>query len=279
MNKPKHNAEQYPLPLKPKYSYSQVENAKCGAKHNFLKTLKTAREVTYNLASGTMLDAAFNAYYENNQHLVETHQQRLDYARAALTFLLQEHPEWYTMEWSKKAGDVRSSPENYVAWLFDHKALELVCRHDRGPVEVQLKVELELPNYTIVGYVDCLETDTGTVVDVKSVTGWGQTTVLQYALRSQIPLYRMILKDSRQLVTKGRYELLLCRKAPKLVSVDDWNIDFIQHKLVEDFDKHHQRLTTKNWCRNPEHCFDYNKPCQFFSLCWPELVPLIEQTK
>lgn len=231
------------------------------------------------MAAGTILDTAFNAYYENNAHLQETHKERIDYAKAAVDILLQEHPSWFTMEWSQKAGDVRSSPENYVAWLFEKGAIDLVCRKDRGPVEVQKKVELELPDYSIIGYIDCLELDTNTVVDVKSITGWNETTqAASYALRSQVPLYRMILSDSLKKETKGRYELVLCRKAPKLVSVPDPDIDFIQKKLISDFEEHHKKLVKNDFTRNPDQCFQYNKLCNHFKICWPELTALVEPT-
>lgn len=277
----KHIAEQFEFKLdrkpgKPVYSYSMLETAKCGRRYYYSKS-DPFRETTYNLVAGRLLDTAFNAYYENNDHLKESHQSRLEYARAAVDLLLKEHPDWYKLEWSQKAGDVRSSPENYLAWLFDLKALELVCRHDRGPVEVQKKVELELPDYKIVGYIDCIETDTNTVVDVKAVTGWSQITELNYALRSQVPLYRMILSDSLKMPTKGRYELLLCRKSPKLSVVEDYDIEFLQEKLIKDFDEHHQRITLRQcYDRNPAHCFDFNHACSRLLKCWPELKKLTE---
>jgi len=272
----KHIAEQFefkltPKPGKPVYSYSMLELAKCGRRYFYSKTAPF-KEVTYNLVAGTILDTAFNAYYENNDHLKESHDERLAYSRAAVELLLKEHQDWFKLEWSQKAGDVRSSPENYIAWLFDLKAIELVCRHDRGPVEVQKKIEIELPEYKIVGYIDCIETDTNTVVDVKAVTGWSQITELSYALRSQVPLYRMILSDSLKKKTKGRYELLLCRKSPKLSIVEDLNIEFLQEKLIKDFDEHHQRITQRQcFDRNPAHCFDFNHACPCLLKCWPEL--------
>ena len=276
----KHIAKQYQLlpatdPVKkPRYSYSQVEKAKCGQRYYYSKT-EAREEKTYNLVAGSVLDTAFNAYYENNQHLVESHQQRLDYARAAAELFLKDNPDYFTMPWSQKAGDVRSSPENYVAWLFDVKAIELVCRHDRGPVEVQKRVELDLPHYSIVGYIDCLELDTNTVVDVKAITGWSGISEAQYALRSQVPLYRMMLQDSLGTATKGRYELLLCRKKPSLSMVPDLDIDFLQEKLIADFDALHKKLTKRDYSRNPDHCFDYNKFCPFFNKCWPELDSIV----
>lgn len=277
----KHVADQFEFrleqkPGKPVYSYSMLETAKCGRRYYYGKT-EPKGEKTYNLAAGTILDTAFNAYYENNDHLKESHEQRMQYARAAVELLMGEHKSWYELEWSQKAGDVRSSPENYIAWLFDQKALELVCRIDRGPVEVQKRVELELPNYKIVGYVDCLELDTNTVVDVKAVTGWSHVTELSYAIRSQVPLYRMILSDSLGVPTKGRYELLLCRKSPKLSVVPDYNIEFLQDKLIKDFDEHHQKVTLRQqYDKNPEHCFAFNRPCSFLLKCFPELSPLIK---
>lgn len=277
-----HVAHQYVLNLpapalkKPRYSYSQVETAKCGARYKYGKDGTIPRDLTYQLAAGTMMDTAFNAYYHNNEHLVETHSQRLDYARAAVELAITEHPEWTALEWSTKAGDVRSSPENFVAWLFDLSALELVCRHDRGPVEVQKKVELDLPHYSIIGYIDCIELDTNTVVDVKAVTGWNKTTQLSYAMRAQVPLYRMMLKDTEGRDTKGRYELLMCRKKPTLVSVSDADLDFLQEKLIADFNAHHEKLSKKKFDRNPERCFDFNRTCAAFKICWPQLASLVD---
>lgn len=283
MLKPKFEAEQFELrlpprkyPGKPRYSYSAVDQAKCSMRYYHAKMDPSTRKETYNLVAGTLLDTAFNAYYENNEHLKDTHENRKDYARAACQLALDEHPDWYTMAWSKKAGDVRSSPENYLAWLFDLKAIDLVCRHDRGPVEVQVKVELDLPEYVIVGYIDCLELDTNTVVDVKSITGWSDIAEMSYALKAQVALYRMILQDSRKLETKGRYELLLCRKKPQLSIVPDFNIEFLQEKLVKDFDAHHHMLCTHKFEKNPEQCFVYNKMCPAFLKCWPELTELVQ---
>lgn len=278
----KHIAEQLEIPAiatatpvappKPHYSYSALEMGKCGQKYYYKRIQKLTEEKTYNLAAGTILDTAFNAYYENNDHLQESHQQRLEYARAAVEHLLTENESWLTMPWSQKSGDVRSSPDNFIAWLFDHGAVELVCRHDRGPVEVQRKVSLELPHYFIDGYIDCIEQDTGTVIDVKAVTGWSEVTTLQYALRSQVPLYRMMLRDIEGRKTSGRYELLLCRKTPKLETIIDPDIDFLQEKLVRDFDAHHRMVSTKRFEKNPEQCFVYNKVCPFFAQCWPALA-------
>lgn len=279
---PKHEAEQFVLPLKegkPRYSYSAVENAKCGRKHYYNKIEVGPRDFTYNLAAGTILDTAFNSYYFENQHLVESHEQRKEYARAAVQLLLSDHPDWYLMPWSQKPGDVRSSPENYIAWLFDLKAIDLVCRPDRGPVEVQKRVELDLPDYSIVGYIDCLELDTMTVVDVKAVTGYSSITETGYALRAQVPLYRMMLSDALKVETKGRYELLLCRKSPKLSVVADYDIDFLQQKLIKDFDAHHKRLSSNQFEKNPDQCFVYNKLCPFFQKCWPELSALVQNQK
>lgn len=260
---------------KPRYSYSSLERSKCGERYRLSK-LEDKKDLTYQLCAGTMLDTAFNAYYENNQHLVETHEQRLAYARAALELHLRDHPEYLTLAWSAKAGDVRSSPENYISWLFDMGALALVCRHDRGPVEVQKRVELELPDYSIIGYIDCLELDTNTVVDVKSVTGWGAVTNLSYALRSQVPLYRMLLQALEKRETTGKYELLMCRKKPSLVTVPDTDIDYLQAKLIADFDAMHEKLSNKRFEKNPDHCTDFNRPCQFFAKCWPSLSSLVE---
>lgn len=281
----RHVAQQYNLNLaapspalkKPRYSYSQVETAKCGARYKYMKDGTIPRELTYQLAAGTITDLAFNSYYYNNEHLVETHQQRMDYARAAVELAITEHPDWTSLEWSTKAGDVRSSPENFVAWLFDLGALELVCRHDRGPVEVQKKVELDLPNYSIVGYIDCIELDTNTIIDIKAVTGWNKTTQLSYALRSQVPLYRMLLKDTTGVDTKGRYELLLCRKKPSLITVVDMDLDFLQEKLLADFNEHHRKISKQQFTRNPERCLDFNRTCGAFNICWPSLSYLNEQ--
>lgn len=286
----KHVAEQFVMPIaaaqfklpprryagKPRYSYSAVEKSKCGMRYYHEKTDSGPREETYNMVAGTLLDTAFNAYYENNEHLKDTHEARKEYARASVQLLLEEHPQWYTMQWSKKAGDVRSGPENYIAWLFDHKAIDLVCRHDRGPVELQLKVELELPEYIIVGYIDCLELDTNTVVDVKSITGWSDIAEMSYALKAQVPLYRMILQDTRKMETKGRYELLLCRKKPQFASMPDFDIEFLQDKLIKDFDAHHAMLCTNKFEKNPEQCFVYNRLCPAFLKCWPELSELVK---
>lgn len=276
----RHNAEQFELPLKPGkpvYSYSALEKAQCGRRYYYSRTLPKENDTTYNLIAGTIFDTAFNAYYYNNEHLVESHEARMAYARAAVEQACSDHPMWFTIPWSQKAGDVRSSPDNFIAWLFDKGALALVCRQDRGRVEVQKKVEIELPDYKIVGYIDCLELDTNTVVDVKAVTGWSSITELSYALRTQVPLYRMILADGAALATKGRYELLLCRKTPKLSVVPDFNIEALQDKLIRDFDEHHRKLTGNCFNRNPSHCFDFNKPCTFLLKCWPELSPLTQQ--
>lgn len=278
-----HIAEQFEMrlparkyPGKPRYSYSVLEQAKCGVRYYHSKTQTTPREETYNLVAGTLLDTAFNAYYENNEHLRDTHEARKDYARAVVQATLDEHPHWYTMPWSKKAGDVRSGPENYIAWLFEHGALDKVCRHDRGPVEVQLKVELELPNYILIGYIDCLETDTNTVVDVKSITGWSEIAEMSYALKAQVSLYRMILQDTRGIITKGRYELLMCRKKPQLSIIPDYDIEFLQAKLIKDFDAHHANMCANKFEKNPDQCFIYNRVCPFFLKCWPELTELVQ---
>lgn len=274
----RHIAQQYNLNLapvkKPKYSFSQLERAKCGQRFLYSKT-EPKSEKTYNLCAGTMLDTAFNAYYENNMHLKESHEERMEFARAALELHLRENPEYFELPWSKKAGDVRSSPENFVSWLFDKGALEMVCRQDRGPVEVQKCVELELPRYSIIGYIDCLELNTNTVVDVKCVTGWGDTTLLKYALRPQVLLYRMLLRDTKGVATSGRYELLLCRKSPKLELVDDPTMDFMEAKLISDFDIHHKMCVEKTYTRNPEHCFDFNRTCEHLVKCWPQLAHLV----
>lgn len=262
---------------KPRYSYSALEKAKCGERYRLSKETPQ-KELTFNLAAGSMLDTAFNAYYENNAHLVESHEERMEYAKAALQLYLDEHQEYFTIPWSAKAGDPRSSPENYIHWLFDGGALGLVCRHDRGPVKVQLKVELELPKYSIIGYIDCLELNTNTIVDVKSVTGWGTTTPLQYALRSQIPLYRMLLRDSEKMQCSGRYELLMCRKKPTYVAIPDPDLDFLQDKLIADFDAHHKMVSTQSFCKNPDHCLDWNRPCPYMKLCWPQLASLLPET-
>lgn len=274
----KHTAEQFEFKLapragKPSYSYSQLELAKCGRKYYESKTAGKQIDFTFNLAAGRILDEAFNAYYENNDHLKESHEDRKRYARAAVELLLEENPSWFQLPWSSKAGDVRSSPENYIAWLFDLNALDLVC-YGRGPVEVQKRVSLELPDYSIVGYIDCLELDTNTVVDVKSVTGWSAITEFQYALRSQVPLYRMILEETDGKPTKGRYDLLMCRKTPKLTVVNDYNIDFIQAKLIREFDEHHKKLVDQRFDKNPDQCFAFNKVCGAFTKCWPELAAL-----
>jgi len=277
----KHIAEQFEFKLaaragKPRYSYSLLELAKCGRKYYYAKSEPRIREETYPMVAGTILDTAFNAYYENNAHLTETHEQRREYARAAIDLLFADNPQWWEMPWSQKAGDVRSSPENYVSWLFDKRALDLVCRHDRGPVEVQKRVELELPNYSIVGYIDCLELDTGTVVDVKSVTGWSDMTEFGYALKSQVPLYRMLLQDTQKIEAKGRYELVLCRKTPKLVVVPDHNIEFLQSELIKDFDNLHRKIAGNIFDKDKSQCMLYNKLCPFFAKCWPELAELVK---
>lgn len=284
MSKTYHVAEQFalpglasPVPKKPHYSYSALELAKCGAKYYYQKVLKAPRETSYNLVAGTIMDTAFNAYYYNNDHLRETHEQRIAYARAAVDQAFTDNPSWMKMDWSAKAGDVRSSPENYIAWLFDIKALDLICRPDRGYVEVQKKVSIELVDYFIDGYIDCLELETNTIVDVKCVTGFGGTTTLGYALRSQIPLYRMIHSDTTGVMTRGRYELVLCRKKPTLEIIEDFDIDFLQTKLISDFDAHHKKVTVKkDFSRNPDCCFGYNKTCGFFTKCWPELAHLVK---
>lgn len=275
-------AQQYDLPLavpvsenkKPHYSYSALDLGKCGQKYYYKRILKRTEAKTYQLVAGTLMDTAFNAYYENNEHLKESHEQRMEYARAAVELSLQENPSWLTMEWSQKGGDVRSSPENFIAWLFDGAtpALSLVCRHDRGPVEVQRKVSIELEHYFIDGYIDCVELETGTIVDVKAVTGWSEITTLQYTLRSQIPLYRMIMNDTEGRAYKGRYELVLCRKTPKLEVVNDPDIEYLQEKLIRDFNDHHRRVSQKLFTKNPDKCFEYNKSCPFLHNCWPELA-------
>lgn len=261
-------------PVKPRYSYSSLERAGCGERYRLGK-LEPRQDPSYQMMAGTILDTAFNAYYQDNQHLHETHEQRLAYSRAAVALLLSEHPEYYTTAWSQKYGDPRSGPENYVCWLFDVGAIALVCRHDRGPVEVQKRVEVDVGPYTIVGFIDCIELNTMTVVDIKSVAGWGAVTPLQYALRGQIPLYRMIMYANTKQVTSGRYELLMCRKKPALVQVTDENLDFIQEKLISDFDAFHQMVSTNTYTKNPSKCTDFNKPCQFFATCWPSLAKLV----
>lgn len=263
-----------PAPSKPTYSYSSLEKAKCGERYRLGK-LEPRKESTYQMSAGSMLDCAFNAYYADNAHLHETHEERLAYARAALELHLSEHPEYYDLQWSAKAGDPRSSPENYTAWLFDCGALALVCRRDRGPVEVQKKVTVELPHYNIVGYIDCLELDTQTIVDVKSVAGWGTVTPVQYALRAQVPLYRMLHYHNTKQITSGRYELLMCRKKPSLVTVPDSNIDYLQESLIADFDKFHKMVSTNTFTKNPGCCTDFNRACQHLAKCWPSLAPLV----
>lgn len=261
-------------PTKPRYSYSSLEKSACGEKYRLDKLPGAPKELTYQLAAGSMMDTAFNAYYEGNAHLQESHADRMAYARAAVDLHVTEHPQYFDLTWSAKAGDPRSSVENYIAWLFDKGALELVCRHDRGPVEVQKRLELELPNYSIIGYLDCLELDTQTVVDVKAVTGWGTTTNLQYALRAQVPLYRMLHYSLTGQVTKGRYELLMCRKAPKLVTIPDTDIEYIQEKLIADFDKLHATVSSGKFEKNPSCCTNFNRPCQHLCKCWPELAAI-----
>jgi len=260
---------------KPTYSYSQVETGKCARKFHYEYREKQARELTYNLVAGSMLDRVFNAYYEGNQHLSDTHEQRMKYARAALALEAEDHPEWKTLQWSKKAGDPRSSYENFVWWLFDGGAAELVCRHDRGPVSVQMKLELELPQYKIIGYVDCFEETTKAIVDIKMISGWSEVSTLQYALRAQVPLYRMLMNDLFKIQATGRYELLLGRKSPKLVTVPDYDIAFLQDRLVDEFDAHHRMASGGIGERNSSKCFDYNRACTHFARCWPELTPLI----
>lgn len=298
----KHVAEQYPLPgmpappavpVKPKitYSFSALETAKCARKYYGQYIAKSIpREETYQLAAGTIADTAFNAYYESNGHLYDNHETRMAYARAAVEVLLAEKPHWFdesTFPWSKKAGDPRSCPENYVMWLFDEKtasgksALELICRHDRGQVEVQKQVRIELPEFDIIGYIDCFEVENPRVVDVKVVTGWGGITELQYALRGQIPLYLMALKDSLGIEAKGSYELLLGRKKAQLVEIPVHDLEDLQQKIIDDFHNLH-RLRTKNenkpctaWKKNPDQCLTYNRPCSCFATCWPALVSLL----
>jgi hypothetical protein len=230
-----------------------------------------------------MLDVAFNAYYEGNNHLHETHEERMAFARAAIELECKAHPEWFTLEWSQKAGDVRSSPENYIEWLFEKgpkgckSALEMVCYRERGPVEVQKQVAIELPNYFLVGYIDCVELDTNTIVDIKAVAGWSEITELSYALRAQVPLYRMLMKDQHGLDMKGRYDLLLCRRTPKLQVVHDPDIEYLQQKLIHDFADHHKRVSGNCFERNVDHCFAFNKPCPFLESCWPKLSAIVNK--
>lgn len=268
------------LPAKPKpaYSFSQLETGECLAKYKYEYIERLPRKLTFSLVAGSMLDCAFNAYYRDNGHLHEPHDQRMDYAKVALEMELADHPEWSEIPWSKKPGDVRSSPNNFINWLFDAGALALVCRPERGPVEVQTRLDLALANYTIVGYLDCLETERRVVVDVKMVGNADEMSQLGYMLRAQVPLYRHILWKTRRIKTTGVYELLTATKTPKLVVVEDPEDSAILKNTLKKFVSHHRRINKLSGeLRNASCCIKYNSKCAHLNLCWPKISQQLEK--
>lgn len=280
--------EQMPLPLlasipatpvkpKPIYSYSQIETGECLQKFKYEYIERRPRTMTYSLVAGTILDMVFNAYYRDNLHLTESHDSRMEYARVVIQQEIEDHPEWLALPWSKKPGDVRSSPRAFIGWLFDGGAASLICRPTRGRVETQAKLEFSLKDYGMVGYLDCLELDRNVVVDVKMVASASEVTQIGYALRPQIALYRWLLWKTRKLKTKGVYELLIATKTPRLVAIDDPDEPALLKTLLKKFSSHHRRTTAlKGELRNASKCTAYNSPCAHLHDCWPKLSQLMK---